>query len=321
MHDVSRSISLDTYAPVMEALNRGEVWRNSHFMPHMPMFACGIYQDNKPLLLIFVWNAQTHQRSLYYVNLLRILCDLTQMSFIRAHEYSRAMHDQQYIGYTILQNAQTFRNTLHVFHELEERRVFQFLQLAVDDTGRSQEELSTVLSKCVRTNDIVGLLEDGSVWLLLSQAGPDDLKFILPRFERQGLSVRAAEVPSPEELLVKAETAVPAEVEAVLSAKAEPSVPDEAKAALSADAGIAVPAWTETVLTANTETVSPAAAEAVPSTKTKAAPSAETGTAPRVKTHTIFKINIGLPHIRRPLGERHQKSAGDTPSQKRGIKQ
>ena len=195
VHEVSRSISLDTYAPVIEVLDRGEVWRNTHFIPNMPMFARGIYQDGKPLLLIFIWHAQSHQRSLYYVNLFRILCDLTQMSFIRAHEHSPDVHDQTYIGHTILQNAQTFRSTLHVFRELQERRVFQFLQLAVEPDGRSREELSTLLSKCVRTNDIAGLLEDGSVWLLLSQAGPNDLKFILPRFELQGLSVRVENVP------------------------------------------------------------------------------------------------------------------------------
>lgn len=320
MHDVSRSISLDTYAPVMEALYRGEVWRNNHFVPNMPMFASGIYQDNKPLLLIFVWNAQTHQRSLYYVNLLRILCDLTQMSFIRAYEYSLAMHDQQYVGYTILQNAQTFRNTLHVFQELAERRVFQFLQLAVDDTGRSREELSTVLSKCVRTNDIGGVLEDGSVWLLLSQAGPDDLKFILPRFERQGLSVRVEEVPSPEELLAKAEDAEPVESKGVLPAVAEIDVPAKVKNELPAAAETAVPVEAEVVLSAKAEAVSSAGTGAVPSAKEKAAPSTETGTAPRVKTRTIFKINIGLPHIRRPLGERRQKSVGDAPSPKCGIK-
>ncbi len=195
MHDVSRSISLDTYAPVMEVLNRGEVWRNTRFLPHMPMFACGIRQDDKPLLLIFIWSAQTHQRSLYYVNLFRILCDLTQMSFIRAHEYSRAMHDRQYVSHTILQNAPTFRNSLNVFQELQERRVFQFLQLKVDAGGRSKEEMSQLLARCVRTNDVAGILEDGSIWLLLSQAGDEDLKFILPRFQRLGLSAQVAQVP------------------------------------------------------------------------------------------------------------------------------
>lgn len=200
MHDVSRSISLDTYRPVMEALQRGEVWRNIHFLPNLPMFASGVYRDNRPVLLIFVWSAQTHQRSLYYVNLFRILCDLTQMSFLRAHEYSQAMHGRQYVGQTVLQNAQTFRGTLHTFQELAERRIFQFIQLAVENQGLSRTDLSALLTHCVRVNDIAGELEDGSVWLLLSQAGPDDLKFILPRFERQGLSVRVANIPPPEAL-------------------------------------------------------------------------------------------------------------------------
>ena len=268
-------------------------------MPNMPMFACGIYQDNTPLLLIFVWNAQTHQRSLYYANLLRILCDLTQMSFIRAHEYSRAMHDQQYIGYTILQNAQTFRNTLHVFQELEERRVFQFLQLTVDDTGRSQEELSAVLSKCVRTNDIVGLLEDGSVWLLLSQAGPDDLKFILPRFEHQGLSVRVAEVPSPEELLVEQEAVVPI------------VVPIEV-------AEDAVPARMEVMPSEKTEIVPPIAAKAILSAKPKAVPSAGTKATPHAKLHKISKSKQKV--SQQFLGVSRKRGVGEVSSQKRGIK-
>lgn len=225
VHDVSRSISLDTYAPVMEVLDKGEVWRNNHFLPHMPMFACGIRQGDKTLLLIFIWSAQTHQRSLYYVNLFRILCDLTQMSFIRAHDYSRAMHDRQYVGHTVLQNAATFRNSLHVFRELEERRVFQFLQLKVDAGGRSREELSGLLARCVRANDVAGLLEDGSVWLLLSQAGEEDLQFILPRFERLGLAARVAPVPDPGELPAEPVTAGSAPVAA--EPAPEPAAPEE----------------------------------------------------------------------------------------------
>ena len=200
VNSVSRSISLVTYAPVMAVLERGEVWRNNRFVPNMPMFAYGIYQDGKLLLLIFIWNAQTHQRSLYYVNLFRILCDLTQMSFLRAHEYSQTMHNQQYIGATIMQNAETFRSNLQLFEGLAERKVFQFLQLRVDRDGRTNEELSELLSRCIRTNDIVGLLEDASVWLLLSQAGPNDLQYIVPRFEKLGLSIHQDSLPPLSEM-------------------------------------------------------------------------------------------------------------------------
>ena len=152
-----------------------------------------------------------------------------------------------------------------------------------------------MLSKCVRTNDIVGLLEDGSVWLLLSQAGPDDLKFILPRFEHQGLSVRVAEVPSPEELLVEQEAVVPIEV-----------------------AGDAVPARMEVMPSEKTEIVPPIAAKAILSVKSKAVPSAGTKAAPHAKLHKISKSKQKV--SQQFLGVSRKRGVGEVSSQKRGIK-
>ena len=189
MNEVSRSISLDTYAPVMDVLDRGDIWRNNRFVPNMPMYACGISKDDKLLLLVFIWNVQAHQRSLYYVNLFHILCGLTQMSLTRAHEYSQAAYERQHIQGTIIQNAQTFRGNLRVFEELAARKVFRFLPLQVERGGKTDGELSDLIAKCVRVNDVVGKLEDGRIWILLSQAGPNDLKYILPRFEKQGLCI------------------------------------------------------------------------------------------------------------------------------------
>ncbi len=190
---VSRSISLETYAPVMQALKRGEVWRNNNLLPNMPMYACGVYENEKPLLIVFLWNAQMHQRSLYYMNLFRILCDLTQMSLIRARNYSLAMHDKEYIAGTNIQNEEAYHRNLLTFMELAERKVFQFLQVEVAADERPLDELSTLLSKCVRTNDIIGVTQEGKIGILFAQAGPEDLKFILPRFEKLGITVQVLE--------------------------------------------------------------------------------------------------------------------------------
>ena len=173
----------------------------------------------------------------------------------------------------------------------------------MDNSGRSQEELSAVLSKWVRTNDIVGLLEDGSVWLLLSQAGPDDLKFILPRFEHQGLSVRVANVPSPEELLVEQGAVVPIEV---------------AGDAASVAAEDAVPARMEVVPSEKTEIVPPIAAKAILSAKPKAVPSAGTKAAPHAKLHKISKSKQKV--SQQFLGVSRKRGVGEVSSQKRGIK-
>lgn len=203
VNTVSRSISLETYSPLMEVLLKGEVWRNIHLIPNLPMYAYGIFQDQKPLMIIFIWSAQPHQRSLYYVNLFRIMCDLTQMSLVRSRGYNKAMRDQQYLQSTIIQNPETLRETYRMFRELENRKIFHFICLSVDRQGEENEALSLLLSKCVRTNDVVGVLEDDSLWILLSQAEESDLPHILPRFQKNGIAVVQKDLPAVEACLAR----------------------------------------------------------------------------------------------------------------------
>ena len=118
---------------------------------------------------------------------------------------------------------------------------------------------------------------------------------ILPRFEHQGLSVRVAEVPSPEELLVEQEAVVPIEV-----------------------AGDAVPARMEVMPSEKTEIVPPIAAKAILSVKSKAVPSAGTKAAPHAKLHKISKSKQKV--SQQFLGVSRQRGVGEVSSQKRGIK-
>ena len=55
------------------------------------MYAAGVYRGEELVLLIFLWHAAPDQRSLYYVNLFKILRDLAQMSLLRAFDYNQAV--------------------------------------------------------------------------------------------------------------------------------------------------------------------------------------------------------------------------------------
>lgn len=189
IESVSRSISLDTYRPVMEALNNGEIWRNTELRSDLPMYAAGVYRGGKPVLVIFLWHADMEQRSLYYVNLFRILRDLVEMSLLRAHDYNQALLEKQYLPGTRIMNAEAFGECLENFAALVERKVSSYVLLEVDGKGKSYDELDELLGRRVRANDIIGAAEDGKVRLLLSQATEKDLDFILPRFAEDDVIV------------------------------------------------------------------------------------------------------------------------------------
>ena len=186
---VSRSISTETYGEVIDAIKAGEVWRNTKLKPEFPMYAAGVYRGKELVLLIFLWHADSKQRSLYYVNLFKILCDLVQMSLLRAFDYSQAIYKQQYIKGTHIMNVEAFEECLKNYVALSEKKVSTYILLEIDNQGRTYMEMDELISQKVRANDILGATPNGKVRLLLSQATEDDLPFILPRFE--GLNVEA----------------------------------------------------------------------------------------------------------------------------------
>ncbi len=186
---VSRSISTATYAPILETLNRGEIWRNVDLKPEFPMYAAGVYRGKELVMLIFVWHAGLQQRSLYYVNLFKILRDLVQMSLLRAFDYSQAIYKQQYIEDTHIMNAVAFEESLQNFKALAEKKVSSHLLLEFELEGRTYKQADALLAQKVRANDILGATVDGNVRLLLSGATEKDLPFVLPRFETTGLTI------------------------------------------------------------------------------------------------------------------------------------
>ncbi len=187
INNAARSISLDSYEHIIDTLNGNEIWRNTELASGYPMYAAGVYRSGKLELLIFIWHSGPEQRSLYYVNLFKILCDLVQMSLLRAYDYNQAIYEQQYISGTNILNAEAFKNTAENFKQMAERKVFSYVQLEIDCKNYSYIEIQEMLSKRIRTNDILGVTGDGKLRLLLSQATNKDLEFILPRFE--GLDV------------------------------------------------------------------------------------------------------------------------------------
>ena len=154
------------------------------------MYAAGVYRGEELVLLIFLWHTDIEQRSLYYVNLFKILRDLVQMSLLRAFDYSQAVYEKQYITNTHIMNTDAFNEVYKNYAALAEKKVSSFILLELNTTGLSPEEIEKKLLGKVRANDIIGLSEDGKAKLLLSGATEKDLPFILPRFEGMDVEVK-----------------------------------------------------------------------------------------------------------------------------------
>lgn len=189
----ARSISVDAFAEVIQTVKTDEIWRNTSLLPKFPMYASGVYRKGKLELLIFIWHTSPEQRSLYYVNLFKILSELVEMSLLRAYDYNQAIYEKQYIKNTRILCSEAFEKTYKSFKEMADRKVFTYQLLEFDCSNLSFEECFALLERKVRANDILGINGEGKLCLLLSQATKADLEFIMPRFENLEIGVKCVE--------------------------------------------------------------------------------------------------------------------------------
>lgn len=187
---VSRSILLDDFAPVIDTLKDGSIWKNTELNPNYPAYAAGVYSENNLIMVIFLWHANADQRSLYYVNLFKILCDLAQMSLLRAYDYSLAMYEKQYIPNTRIMNTKYFEECIENYKALNAKKISSFVMLELDVGEHTLEEVDEMIKNKVRTTDIIGINSSGKLQIILPQASHDDLQLILPRFEGVDIQIK-----------------------------------------------------------------------------------------------------------------------------------
>lgn len=189
LNRVERSIPLDRFTSLIEETENGEIWRNIQLEPDFPMFAAGIYRDGKLVLLIFLWEAELEQRTLYYANLFKILKDLVQMSLLRALEYNQAIYEKKFIPGTGILNSETFETLLSTLQKMSSQKRSNYILLEIDNRHYSLEETEMMLNRKIRQNDRLGLTKSGKLCLVLVQASEEDLEYVLPRFDDLDITV------------------------------------------------------------------------------------------------------------------------------------
>ena len=184
-----RSIKLDEYMPVLRALEQDGLWVNRGLLPDLPMYACGVRENGRLIVLIFLYEADGDQLTLYYQNLFRILCGLVETALTRAFEYENAAYREQHLPGTRVLRTPYFLEKLAASCAMQEDKVAQHLLLRVIHDGADQSALYSKLATAIRASDLAGIGPDGGLYLLLNQASEAELPVVTERLQAHGITV------------------------------------------------------------------------------------------------------------------------------------
>ena len=180
------SLRLDDYEQIAKEMKLGEAWVNRDLLEGYPTYATGVFENGELVLLIMLWSATYEQMSLYYENLVKILSGLVQSALLRALQYQKLSRAQNYIENTNVCKEAYFLELLKVRHDMLEQHLASYILLKLDSKNMGIEEVDAYLQASVRENDIVGLSQDGYIYVILSQMTEENVEIVINRIEKCG---------------------------------------------------------------------------------------------------------------------------------------
>jgi len=188
METLPKSMDMDEYPMLEEICNKGEIFANSKLEPGYPAFCAPVMQDQKTIALIALWDVPFEQQTLYRQNLFSVVSGLVQSAMVRALHYFGSAQDM-YIENTHILTDKAFRSTLSVYSQMRKKRAAKYLLLSIRgvNPGLSIEEYDRRIGQATRRTDIAGRLNSGQLYVLLPQAGLENIQQIEKRFLASGL--------------------------------------------------------------------------------------------------------------------------------------
>ena len=194
----AHSLELEQWLDVIRAIEQDGLWVNRGLLPGRPMYAAGVRQNGRLVVLIGLRTASEEQMTLYYQNLFRILCGLVETALVRAFAYESAVRENWYLPGTCLLRPAVFAQKLAAACTLQEEKMAHHLLLRVTGEFKNQAELNARVECSIRSTDAAGVGTDNVVYLLMNQADEADLPLLTRRLGGKGLHVIA--VPLDEQL-------------------------------------------------------------------------------------------------------------------------
>ena len=178
---------------VYSTLTERKVYINREMDERYPLMASAIFDDDDQIkAMIMVWGIPWERMTLGQADMLTVVSYLIQHAVLRAARQIAMLEDQRYRDDGYVMEREAFAALLHAFltarnKGLTECTVLQIVPPEEEPAGPEwYGKAGKALTNEIRQDDYVGTLEDGQLYILLSNSDVTDAGFVIKRIEDAG---------------------------------------------------------------------------------------------------------------------------------------
>ena len=183
---MGNSIRYKEMEDVYEELKNQKVYINKKMNENYPLMAQAIYEGGEIQMILMLWGLGWEKMTLGQANFLTVVSYLIQNAVLRARRYMTALEETRYMRESGILEQNAFQSLVESYSNAKKRNLVEYTLLKVMDAGDNLDEIGSKLTKCLRTNDYMGMLSDGRIYVLLANTKQENAFVVQDRFAQNG---------------------------------------------------------------------------------------------------------------------------------------
>lgn len=185
---LGNSIKYTEMGELYNDISSRKVYINKRMDAKYPLMAHAIYSEDRMQMIVLLWGLSWENMTLAQSNQLVVVSSLIQNAVIRANKYLEVLEDKRYSEGSRLLAADSFNSLLKAYIRAESKGLTECTILRVLNTPNMPANAPELIQKSLRNTDYFGRRDDGMIYIILSNTGTEDSKYVLNRLENMNFT-------------------------------------------------------------------------------------------------------------------------------------
>ena len=187
---LGKSIRYHELGELYDTIAEHKVYINKKQVEGYPLMAAAIFDNDNMQIMIMAWGIPWERMTLGQANVLTSVSYLIQNAVLRAARYINMLENKRYQEDQHMMEPELFTPLVRVFMDAQGKGLTECSVVQVKIDPRSDhhqfEEAAKVLSAGLRQSDFVGMLDDGKMYILLSNTANNEAEYVMERIHSDG---------------------------------------------------------------------------------------------------------------------------------------
>ncbi|MCD8129710.1 MAG: NAD(P)-dependent oxidoreductase [Lachnospiraceae bacterium] len=185
--ELGNSIRYDEMGELYESVMKREVYVNKGQTEKYPLLANGIFEGEELQLILMIWGIPWERLNLSLGNLLKVTGYLIQNAVLRANRYQKALESERFMEGTKILEKSAFTSLVKAYLTAQKKGLTECALILLPAAGEQLAAMGEKAGKLVRRSDYLGELEDGRLYVLLSNTNREGAQIVISRFREIGV--------------------------------------------------------------------------------------------------------------------------------------